>query len=127
MSVYHVVELPGYPMLDLTQVSSNKVGPDLMDYLMAPSGVQSMAPETWEEAWSSVANNNQTLVASTVIDGEPALSCTTCGNGTVMNLSHLCFSNCVNHFRPQVDTKSLFGAILKCAQENQPKVYVVGE
>ena len=37
---YHVVELPGYPMLDLTQVDS-KMDADLMEYLMAPSGMQS--------------------------------------------------------------------------------------
>ena len=54
MKVNRVVELPGYPMLDLIHVSSKKIGPDLMDYLMAPFGVQSMAPETWEEAWSLV-------------------------------------------------------------------------
>ena len=124
---YHVVELPAYPMLDLTQVSSEHICPDLMDYLMAPSGVQTMVPETWDEVWQTVQGDEEALIETVWEEGKQVFRCTTCRNCTVMNLSHLCFSGCVSHFRPRVDPKSLFGAILKCAQESRPKVYVVGE
>ena len=122
VKLYQVVELPGYPMLDLSQVRSEQLDPELMDHLMAPSGVQLIAPENWETVWQIV---QQDMPA--VIDGEPALSCTICGNGTVMNLPHLCFSGCVDRFRPRVDPNTLFGAIVKCAQDSRPKVYVIGE
>ena len=127
VKVYQVVELPGYPMLDLSQVSSEQLDPELMDYLMAPSGVQLMAPETWEAVWQNVQQDEEELIMPAVIDGEPALTCTICGNGTVMNLPHLCFSGCVDRFRPRVDPNTLFGAVVKCAQDSRPKVYVVGE
>ena len=94
---------------------------------MAPYGVQTMVPETWDEVWQIVQGDEEALIETVWGEGKQVFRCATCGNCTVMNLSHLCFSGCVSQFRPRVDPKSLFGAILKCAQESRPKVYVVGE
>ena len=55
-------------MLDLTQVSSEHICPDLMDYLTAPSGVQTMVPETWDEVWQTVQGDEEALI-ETVWEG----------------------------------------------------------
>ena len=66
---YRVVELPAYPMLDFTQVSSEQICPDLVDYLMAPSGVQIMVPETWGEVWQAVQGDEEALIETVWEEG----------------------------------------------------------
>ena len=114
-------------MLYLTQVSSDHICLDIVDYLMVPSGVQIMVPETWDEVWQIVQGDEEALIETVWEKGKQVFRCTTCRNCAVMNLSDLGFSDCVSHFRPRVDPNSLLGAIIKCAQESRPKVYVVGE
>ena len=131
-SWYHVVELPVHPMLDLTQVRSTPE-PDLMEYLMAPPVVQSLAPETWEAVWQTISHEEQWLIATERAEGKTTLQCVICRDAggskdnATMNIAHLCFSKCQKAISEKVDQKSLLGAILECARESPPKVYAVEE
>ena len=116
-------------MLDLAQVSSERVEPDLMDYLMAPSGVQSMAPENWEEVWQTVVRETEWPIAVCSSEGGTTFECVVCRHAgraeTTMTVSHLCHSDCRKALSETVDPKSLLGVILQVACESPPKVHVL--
>ena len=40
-----------------------------MDYLMAPSGVQTMVPETWDEVWQTVQGDEEALIETVWEEG----------------------------------------------------------
>ena len=94
VSCYQVVDLPGYPMLDLTHVSSAKVNPELMDYLSAPPGVQTMAPENWDEVWQIIHDEKEFPIKLNSVNG--TFECVICRDAgcaeTTMNMSHVCYS-----------------------------------
>ena len=131
VATYHVVELPGYPMLDLTQVSSTQIDPDLIDYLMAPSGMQSMVPEIWEDVWQTIIDEEKLFITTNGVKGNMSMECKICKDAglaeTMMSLSHICNSACQTIMSEKVTPNSIFSAMLECAGKSPPKVYFIGD
>ena len=113
---------------DLTQVRSSDMEPDLMEYLMAPSGVQTMVPENWEAVWQFIHREDRakSLIVSSRVNGIDTFECKICRDAgratTTMSMSHLCHSDCQQALSETVDSGSLLGALVHCACKCPPKV-----